>query len=345
MGGVSCRLSSSKGQKPLSGNDTPIDSGRNSLTKRRRLQRTLSKAKDALQQQKNPHLSEGSLGSSSILGPRSRASVAGQAAFRQSQRKNMEVIEIPDDIDDNEVISLGSLSDERESSVSSDVEYISGSSSQLERDAEEDVLSERPPSGHPAADDDLWGYEIPRPRPAPEPDLWAQDILGPDMEVAEALRRFGQREPDWREFLEDDGSIADNQDAGYAHTSGSGQGNVEDLAPPNFPHALVDHKVECVDDVLSVFPDICRDYVSELYDSGLGEIAEHLVAHILDKLDNGSDYPKAKDKLKTLKRKREVDEDEEAANKYGSINRENGSHDYSTITFVIQLGTEVLTHH
>jgi hypothetical protein len=257
----------------------------------------------------------------------------------------MEIIEIPDDIGDNEVISLGSLSGERESSISSDVESISNSSSQLERDAEGDLLSERPLSGPAADDDDLWGYEIPRPRPAPEPDLWAQDILGPDIEVAATLRRFGQREPDWGEFLEDDNFIADNQNAGYAHASGSGQGNVEDLASPNFPHALIDHKVECVDDVLSVFPDICRDYVSRLYDSGVGEIAEQLVAHILDKADNGSDYPKAKDKLKTLKRKREVDEDEEAANKYGSTDRENGSHDYSTLTFVVRSVTKALTYY
>lgn len=336
MGSANCRLSSSKGQKPLSGNDTQVDSGRNSLTKRRRLQRTLSKAKDALQQPKTPRLSKGGLGSGSILGSRGRASVAVQTASRQLQQHDMEIIEIPDDIGDNEVISLGSLSGRRESSVSTDVEYISDSSSQLERGAEEDLLSERPlPGPTAAADDDLWGYEIPRPHPAPEPGLWAQNILGPDIEVAEALRRFDQREPDWREFLEDNSSIAENQGPGYAHASGSGQGNVEDLTPPQFPHELIDHKVECVDDVLSVFPDICRDYVSELYDSGVGEIAEQLVAHILDKVDNGSDYPKAKDKLKTLKRKREVDEDEEAANKYGSIDRENGSHDYSTITFVI----------
>jgi hypothetical protein len=238
----------------------------------------------------------------------------------------MEVIEIADDTGDGEVINLES-----------------DSSSQLER-GPEDLLSERHISGPAANEDDLWGYEIPRPRPATEPDLWAQDILGPDIEVAEALRRFGQRESGWQEFLEDDNSTADDQDAGYAHAGGSGQGNLEDLAPANFPHALIDRKVECVDDVLSVFPDICRDYVSELYDSGVYKIAEHLVAHILDKLDSGTDYPKAKDKLKTLKRKREMDEDEEAANKYGSIDRENGSHDYSTLTFVTQIVTKAFTH-
>jgi len=344
MGSVSCRLSSSKGQKPLSGNNTQTDPGCNNFTKRRRLRRTLSKAKDALQQQKTSRLSKGSLSSGSILGPRSRAFVAGQAAFRQSQPHNMEIIEIPDDVVDNDVVSLESLSGERESSVSSNIEYISDSSSQLEQGAGEDLLSKRPLSG-PDVHDDLWGYEIPRPRPAPEHDLWAQDIIGPGIEVAEALRHFGERESDWQEFLEDGGSIADNQDASYAHASEYDQGNVEDLAPPNLPYALIDHKVECVDDVLSVFPDICRDYVSELYDSGVGEIAEQLVAHILDKVDNGTNYPKAKDKLKTLKRKREVDEDEEAANKYGSIDREYGSHDYATITFVIQSFAKAFTYH
>ncbi len=343
MGSVSGRLSSSKGQKPLSSTDKQVDSGCNSFTKRRRLQRTISKAKDALQQQKTPRSSKGSLKSgSSVLDPRSRASVNGKAASRQPQRHDMEIIEIPDDIDDNEVVSLGSLSGERESSNASDVEYISNSSSQIELDDQDDILSERPLPG-PAAEDDLWGYEIPRPPPAPESDLWAQDILGPDIEIAAALRRLGQREPDWREFLEDDISAADNQDAVHAYASGSGQSNVENLAPPD-PQALIDHKVDCVDDVLSVFPDICRDYVSELYNSGVGEIAEQLVAHILDKLDNGSEYPKAKDKLKTLKRKREVDEDEEAANKYGRIDREVGSHDYSTLTFVICSCIKLLTH-
>lgn len=327
----------SKGQKPLSGNDSQVDLGCNSLKKHRRLQRTFSRTEDVLQQQGTSHLSKSSLESGgSIVGPRNRVSVTGQGTSQQLQPHGMEIIEIPDDFSDDEVISLGSLSGGRESSIASDVEYISNASSQPVRDSEEDLLSERPPLC-PAADSDneeLWGYEIPRPRPAPEPDLWAEDIIGPDIELGAALRRFGQREPDWREFLEDDGSNTDNHDTGRVHARGSGQIKLEDLAPPNSPHALIDHKVECVDNVLAVFPDICRDYVSELYNGGFGEVAEQLVAHILDKLDNGSDYPKAKDKLKSLKRKRVVDEDEEAANKYGSIDREYGSHDYSTLTFV-----------
>lgn len=93
-------------------------------------------------------------------------------------------------------------------------------------------------------------------------------------------------------------------------------------------------RLVCVDDVLTLFPDICRDYVSELYDNGVGTTTEILVAYILDQLEKGTQYPKAKDKLQSLKRKRPVDEDEEAATKYGSADRERCSDDYAVITLV-----------
>lgn len=342
MGSASCRLTSPKGQKPPLGNYSPVVSDNNSLTKRRRLRRTLSKAKDALHQHKTSRLSKGSLESDNILGPQNQISIEDKEASRPQSRHSMEIIEIPDDVIDNEIISLGSRSGERNSSVSTDLEYISNSSSHLEREVE-DLLSERPFSPARASnadDDEFWGYEVPRPRPVPEPD-WEKEILGADVEVATALRRFGQREPDWREFLQDNSPVPpEGRGTEYATAFVSGHESFEDAIPPNLANANIDHKVECVDDVLAVFPDICRDYVSELYETGVGEIAEQLVAHILDKLDSGSNYPKAKDKLKTLKRKRELDEDEEAVNKYGSVDRENGGHDYFTLTFVIHSVTK-----
>lgn len=79
-------------------------------------------------------------------------------------------------------------------------------------------------------------------------------------------------------------------------------------------------KPDCISKVLYVFPEICRDHVSGLYDS-VSHASEQLIAHILDKLDKGVSYPKAKDKLRTLKRKREVDEDEEATRKYAGADR------------------------
>lgn len=259
----------------------------------------------------------------------------------------MEIIEIPDDITDDEIISLGSKSGDGSSSISSDIEYISNSASQLEREVEEALLLGSPLSVAAAStDDDPWNYEIPRSPPTPKPDLWAHDILGPDIKAAAASRRYSQREPDWREFPEDDGPIAQgNRDAEYTATFDSGHDNVEETASPGLGHAVVDPKLECVESVMAVFPDICRDYVTELYETGGGMITEQLVANILDRLERGLEYPKAKDKLKTLKRKRELNEDEEAVNKYGSIDRENGSHDYSTLTFVIHSVTKSVAHY
>jgi TRIAD3 protein (E3 ubiquitin-protein ligase RNF216) len=77
---------------------------------------------------------------------------------------------------------------------------------------------------------------------------------------------------------------------------------------------------QCVDMTLTVFPGICRDYVSELYDS-VSPSSDHVIAHILDKMDKGIGYPKAKDLQKTLKRKRDIDEDEDAVRKYGAADR------------------------
>jgi len=89
---------------------------------------------------------------------------------------------------------------------------------------------------------------------------------------------------------------------------------------PEQPAVVMETRIECVDTVLMVFPGICRDYVSELYDT-ISESSDRLIAHILDKMDKGTAYPKARDIQKTLKRKRELDEDEEAARKYGAADR------------------------
>jgi TRIAD3 protein (E3 ubiquitin-protein ligase RNF216) len=80
-------------------------------------------------------------------------------------------------------------------------------------------------------------------------------------------------------------------------------------------------RAKCVDQVMSVFPGICRDHVSGLYDS-VSQSSDVLIAHILDKMDKGDAYPNAKrEKEKSLKRKRPFDEDEEATRKYGAVDR------------------------
>ena len=99
--------------------------------------------------------------------------------------------------------------------------------------------------------------------------------------------------------------------------------------PPNYqtaqqilsqPLPMVDARIQCIDQIILVFPDICRDYVSELYAS-ISQSSDLLVAHILDKVDRGMQYPNAKETQKKLKRKRELDEDKEATIKYGSADR------------------------
>ncbi|TVY30199.1 E3 ubiquitin-protein ligase [Lachnellula hyalina] len=74
---------------------------------------------------------------------------------------------------------------------------------------------------------------------------------------------------------------------------------------------------ECIAAVLGLFPDICPDHVSELWNK-VSRSSDQLIAHILDKMENNSPYTKAKDKQKALKRKREIDEDEAAELKYGA---------------------------
>lgn len=96
--------------------------------------------------------------------------------------------------------------------------------------------------------------------------------------------------------------------------SGHNQENIRPVPQP-------EPRAECVDQVMNVFPGICRDHVSNLYDS-VSKSSDVLIAHILDKMDKGDAYPNAKkEKEKSLKRKRPLDEDEEAARKYGAVDR------------------------
>lgn len=89
----------------------------------------------------------------------------------------------------------------------------------------------------------------------------------------------------------------------------------QDQQPP-----IVESREECVQAVSIIFPGICLDHVVELYNK-MPRSSEQLMADILDQMDKGILYPKAKDKARDLKRKRNIDEDEEAARKYGAPDR------------------------
>ena len=72
----------------------------------------------------------------------------------------------------------------------------------------------------------------------------------------------------------------------------------------------------CLTEILELFPDISHDHVEQLYNSDVQRFSGHgmqnsLVQHLIEKILESGKYPKEKDRLKELKRKRYRDSDEE----------------------------------
>ncbi|KAF7947976.1 hypothetical protein EAE96_009045 [Botrytis aclada] len=88
----------------------------------------------------------------------------------------------------------------------------------------------------------------------------------------------------------------------------------------DFKQPMMETRTECIDAVVAVFPEICRDHVAGLYEN-VSYTSDRLIAHILDQADTGTPYPKAKDVQKQLKRKRVLTEEEEAIQKYEAAGR------------------------
>jgi hypothetical protein len=135
-------------------------------------------------------------------------------------------------------------------------------------------------------------------------------------------------------FLGDyDAAFAELVAAGYDDDMNFAQANANNFQPavemglagrlPASPLQRQESQEDVVNGVLLLFPDICGAHVAELF-STISKSTGRIIEHILDQIEKGSEYPKAKEKtkdLKSLKRKRAIEEDEEAINKYGSIDR------------------------
>ena len=103
--------------------------------------------------------------------------------------------------------------------------------------------------------------------------------------------------------------------------------NIDDAivreAGPQMGMDVVQDYDTCLQEIMEIFPDISRDHVQQLYDAQLLQprdgqsLAQHLITHILEK----GKYPKEKDRLKELKRKRYVDSDEEEAAQMKDLDR------------------------
>lgn len=83
----------------------------------------------------------------------------------------------------------------------------------------------------------------------------------------------------------------------------------------------LESRADCIGRVAEVFPDICREHVSELYDKATLTHQRQSDIIIEQILDQGLPYPSATERAKVLKRKRIVDPDEEAVSLYGVENR------------------------
>lgn len=168
--------------------------------------------------------------------------------------------------------------------------------------------------------------DSPAPNPRPAPDARENDqhvqrgimgdyVLDEEFDDAMIAQLMGQFE----EVHQQNGPADFQQD--FQQNDWQEAVNAPELPPAQpIEHIAMETKPECIENVILLFPGICEDYVSEKYDT-VSKSSDRLIAYILDKIEKGTDYPKAKDKQKVLKRKREVDEDEEAARKYGALDR------------------------
>lgn len=172
--------------------------------------------------------------------------------------------------------------------------------------------------------------------PLPALNDYGSPQLGAALSPPEQDDPAAQADVDMNAFIIEDGDELDVNDPllaqfmmeGFAREHDEQTARLAEFAfqPPRDqqneqdPPPMVETRIQCIDQVLAVFPGICRDYVTELHTT-VAQSSDFLIAHILDKIDKGTHYPKAKDTQRTRKRKREVDEDEEAARKYGSADR------------------------
>jgi len=115
-------------------------------------------------------------------------------------------------------------------------------------------------------------------------------------------------------------SISSEEEDPWDNHSGLEDGvealNFDNLAGPH--HGAGSHYDICLAEIVKVLPDISHDHVRSLYDKEAGTYGTHLdnvALQLIDKILDTGNYPKEKERLRELKRKREsnVHSDEEEA--------------------------------
>ncbi|OBT50038.1 hypothetical protein VE04_09743, partial [Pseudogymnoascus sp. 24MN13] len=143
----------------------------------------------------------------------------------------------------------------------------------------------------------------------------------PDNEIDLILSNLNRQFPNAR--MEDDDNFVWEQVNPDLHN----ENNTIDLDPP--PTEEMANKARCLQDVADIFPDICLEYVEQLYVALQGrKTSLAIIELILEGEENGQPYPK----INQLKRKRPVesDDDEEIMQKY-TADRQHNSDKYLTM--------------
>ena len=253
-----------------------------------------------------------------------QAQRAAQLRQDAANRRHQEVIDLVSD-DEDPVDGDSELDDYGFESEDEDADSDDG---ELFVDAPQPPVraQEPPPRYVPYAARDIIDLMDPEPRqvapPAPAParpanpppagnQVWGDYIIDDEFDAAEFARAI-HNEDDWRIFAPAEPPILPRPQA-VPTPAAPVQNQPQPVGPP-------EPQDQCIQAVAAVFPGICLDHVAELYNK-ISKVSMQLIAHILDQMDKGIVYAKAKDKAKDLKRKRAVDEMEEAARKYGAPDR------------------------
>lgn len=145
------------------------------------------------------------------------------------------------------------------------------------------------------------------PDPQPQPDPNPHKCSQPDCAAAFPSRHWlAQHERNTHAIQMDQHEIVDIPS--------------DDEAEPDIHQS----KAKCIDEVVAILPDISREHVLELFETGVGTAAEQLVVYILDKEENGDRYPRAA-KIQTAKRKRSLEDIEDVEKRYRAEARANPS--------------------
>lgn len=124
----------------------------------------------------------------------------------------------------------------------------------------------------------------------------------------------------------DDGTLGNEQD--------NGLGSSESYSP------IDDHQI-CLHGILEVFPDISHNHVRQLYDKDIDTLRPQdwqintAIQRLIEKILDGGKYPKERDQIRELKRKRsekEINQEEEEAAKWKPLTTRDYSAEYARLS-------------